>query len=159
MGDLESFQLLSSLNFPWDIHIFYYAIEHEHTNIIQWFISREIPESWKEKACLVASQSDSLVALIFIRTQDEPFPWDENVSHAALNCCNIDMLVWMREQDDPCPFDEELFIIAIRNNDLDVLHWLRSEGCPWSERVFVAAAKNTKHQEGDNTHLICMRGF
>jgi hypothetical protein len=37
-----------------------------------------------------------------------------------------------------CPFDEQTFIGAFHKPQ--ILEWLLSEGCPWSENTFAAAA-------------------
>mmetsp|Transcript_10914 Transcript_10914/g.11333 ORF Transcript_10914/g.11333 Transcript_10914/m.11333 type:complete len:188 (+) Transcript_10914:43-606(+) len=98
-GHLHVLKWLHSLNLPCLTHdlTWYSAIEGGHLNVIIWMKENGYFH-WVEKSCYVASETNNLEILTWLRSQTPSCPWNKDDCEAiAQEYGNFELLEWIRK--------------------------------------------------------------
>merc|ERR1719331_2788212 len=83
--------------------------------------------------------------LTLLQEHEKEFEPDAEVFYNACAGGNLEALKWLRSEG--CPWDEGTFAAAAERGHLEVVKWLRSEGCPRIDREACAVAAEHGHLE------------
>ena len=114
-----------SINFQWDERTCYLAARWGHLHVLKWLNSLSLPCLSHDVTWFYAIEGGHLDVLIWMK-ENGYFQWIEKSCLIASETNNIEILKWLRSQIPPCPWiKEECEATAREYENIEVLEWIQ----------------------------------